>query len=198
MIVMIETVNVPPGDAEEGQQITGAGDRREGLEHLDVEDVAVDRRPQREDEPPTRAGQDEADPASPHPEDRADREADDAGDDGDRVAEGERVRGEVAGEPADQRRDDRAGDPVEDPRLPDVVAAGAGHDGDQPGIDDAQERHRDPGQDQGRQDRPIRDEREDRQAVEHPQGDEVHREERVAERVECRPAFDEAGRVPQE
>jgi len=183
---------------EEGQQVGGAGDRGERLQHLDVEDVAIDRRPQGQDEPPAGAGQDEADAASPHPEDRPDHEAGDAGDDGDGIAEGEGVGGQVAGQSADEGGDDGPGDTVEDPSLPDVVAARPGHDGDETGIDDAQERHRDPRQEQGGQDRPVGNEREDRQAVEHPQGDEIHRKERVAERIECGPALDQAGRIAQE
>ena len=80
---------------------------------------------------------------------------------------------------------DGAGDPVEDPCLPDVVTTGPRHHRDQTCIHDAQERHRDAGQDQRRQDRPIRDERENGEAVEHPEGDEVHGHERVGERVEA-------------
>ena len=88
--------------------------------------------------------------------------------------------------------------PIEDPALPDVVAAGARHRRDQARVGDGQERHGDRRQHDRQDRRRARDIGEDRQAVEHAQRDQVDRHERVGERVEARPALDEAGRVPQE
>jgi len=98
----------------------------------------------------------------------------------------------------DDRPDEGAGDPVEDTALPDVVAAGTRHRGDEARIGDGQKGHRDRREDD-RQDRiGAWDVGEDRQAVEHAQRDQVDRHERIRERVEPGPALDQSGRVPEE
>ena len=64
MIVTIETNRMPFSDAKKRQAVGRLDERRQRLEELDVEDRAVDRRPQREDEPPAGGGQDEPDAAA--------------------------------------------------------------------------------------------------------------------------------------
>ena len=77
-IVTIETANVPSAVPKKSTPSFQPSERGERLDELDLEDEAVDRRPEREDEPPARGRQDEADAAALQPEDRADDDADDA------------------------------------------------------------------------------------------------------------------------
>ena len=60
---MIETTNVPVRDPKKSTPSFHPSEGGERLDELDLEDRAVDRRPQREDEPPSRGRQDEADAA---------------------------------------------------------------------------------------------------------------------------------------
>ena len=197
-IVAIDTAKRAVGGREEVDAGLPAEQRGERLDELDLEDEAVDRRPEGEDEPPAGRREDEADAAALEAEGRADDRAERHAAVGDRAVERERRPDEEHRDSAERAADDGAGDAVEDARLPDVVAARSGHRGDQAGVGDGHERHADRGDDDRGDRRPIGHVAEDRQAVEHAEGDEVHGHERVGKRVEAGPALDEARRVPQE
>ncbi len=170
----------------------------ERLEELELEDRAVDRRPHRQDEPPAGGRQDEADAAAESADQPPARQTHGARDQRHGAVEPDGLGHQVRADRADDGTHGDARRPIEDAALPDVVAAGPRHHGDEARVGHRQERHRD-GRENDRQDgRCPGYVGEYREAVEHPERDEVHRHERVGERVETRPALDQAGRVTQE